>query len=148
MELHEYPYGWLGILFEAVIRHDLICDIHTLTCTDMLTNKILEASGCTGIKDHWGNSDDRALVFEPYGDHEAEAKKLAKYLNVELVAGKPAEWNDRCFRYEFLMREVSNAARAFEELAKAADWEFSRRCKSEDAVKQLTKAIGEELKRT
>lgn len=136
MKLHEYPYGWLGVLLEAVIRHDLSFDIHTLTCTDMLTNELLNAAGAYSIKDHWGDSEDR-MVFEPYGDHDIAAKKFADYLNVELVTGNPAEWNKSCRRYEFIVREVSKAAQSFEELANAANWEFSRRCKAEDNAKRL-----------
>lgn len=140
MKLHEYPYGWLDVLVEAVIRHNLNFSIHDLTCEDELTNALLAKAGSSNLKDHWGDSDDK-MVFEPYGDHDAAAKKFAKYLKVKLVTGKPAEWHPKCRRYEFIVREVTPVAASFAELIRCTDWEFKERCKAQDALKRVRTEI-------
>lgn len=142
MNLHEYPDGWLDVLIEAVIRYDLNYSIEMLTEEDDLTNDLLKRSVGkinTSIKDHWGSNGN--LVFEPYGNYDKPAKKFASYLGVELITGNDPEWDQKCHRYEFVVREATPVAKSFAELIRCTIWEFRQRCSANDSLRRLRSAI-------
>jgi hypothetical protein len=55
--------------------------------------------------DHWGSvkrGKTRALIAQPYGEHDALAKSFASELGWSVKSFTPGPWNDGTWCYEFL----------------------------------------------
>ena len=55
--------------------------------------------------DHWGSvkrGDNRALIAQPYGNHDDIANQFAKEMDWSLKSYTPGPWNPGTWCYEFL----------------------------------------------
>ena len=148
--LHQFPYGWERVVASAIIRKNLYMDVHDVTymqgATEILMRKAAGDGVRTGIMDHWGEDEDSgSLVCEPYGDHDEEARRIAEYLDLELVLGETPEWNKSCRRYRFRIKpfESCSAVETLSELIECVNWELRERCKAQDRLKEVQGKIAQ-----
>ena len=62
--------------------------------------------------DHWGSvkrGETRALVAQPYGNHDDLAAEFAAELGWSVKSFTPGPWNDGTWCYEFLPNDPSSA---------------------------------------